>query len=189
MTILCLQSIMVGKRLTQDDVIKHLDDPNATSVCFVSQEREDFLVLFERFLVHFQRKRIVFQFYQRRKRMTIPQIQRIHLVLHHHIQILHPLLFVVEPREVLWRVGIFIDCMPRQIDRLLKSDARATHHHLWRLVCNRCSQTALITSRFDVSIVTSHLKSAITKSVHQFNSSIDDTAWIVAHHIIAAAIV
>ena len=64
MAVLCLQAVMVGKGLTQYDIIKHLNDPDATTISLMGQEREHFLVLLKCLLVNFQRKRIVLQFYQ-----------------------------------------------------------------------------------------------------------------------------
>ena len=61
--------------------------------------------------------------------MTVPQIQRVHLVLNHHVEIFNPFGLVVEPREVLWCIGILIDRMTWQVHRLLQTDTRATHHH------------------------------------------------------------
>ena len=94
------------------------------------QKREDVLVLLERLLIDFQGEGVVFEFDQRGKGVAVPQVQRVVLVLDHHVKILHPLLLVVEPREVLWRIGILINGMSRQIDGLLQSDARTAHHHL-----------------------------------------------------------
>ena len=53
MTILCLQSVMVCEGLAEDDVIEHLNNPDASLVSLMSQEREYFLVLLEGLLVHF----------------------------------------------------------------------------------------------------------------------------------------
>ena len=38
MTVLCLQSIMVGKRFAQNDIIEHLNHPDATLVGFMGEE-------------------------------------------------------------------------------------------------------------------------------------------------------
>ena len=162
MTVLRLQSVVVGKGFTQYDVIEHLDHPDATLVSFMSQERKNLLVLFECLLVHLKCKRIVLQLHQRGKGMSVPEIQRVHLVLYHHVQILHPLLLVVEPREVLWRIRILIDGMTWQINRLLQSDTCATHHHL------RC----FLAIKRLVSLDT----------LGQFHTTIDDACSIVARH-------
>ena len=131
----------------------------------MSEERKDFLVLLESLLVHFQGKGIVLELYQRCKRMSVPQVQRVHLVLHHHIQILHPLLLVVEPREVLWCIGVFIDSMTWQINCLLQSDTCTTHHHTWHF-----------RSRLNA------LQSLLTDTLSQFHTTIDDACSIVARH-------
>ena len=120
---------MVSEGLAEDDIIEHLNDPDTAPVCLMCQERIDFFVFLKCFLVHLQGKGIVFQLHQRSKGMAVPQVQRIVLVLNHHIEILHPLLFVIEPREVLGCIGIFIDGMARQIYCFLQSDACAAHHH------------------------------------------------------------
>ena len=102
---------MVGKGFAENDIIEHLYDPDATFVSLVGQEREYLLVFLEGFLIDLKCKGIVFQFDERCKRVTVPQVEGVHLVLYQHIEIFRPLLFVVEPREVLWRIGIFIDLM------------------------------------------------------------------------------
>ena len=165
MTVLRLQSVVVGKGFTQYDVIEHLDHPDATLVSFMSQERKNLLVLFECLLVHLKCKRIVLQLHQRGKGMSVPEIQRVHLVLYHHVQILHPLLLVVEPREVLWRIRILIDGMTWQINRLLQSNTCATHHHAWHF---RSQLNAL--------------QSLLTDALGQFHTTIDDACSIVARH-------
>ena len=68
--------------------------------------------------------------------MAIPQVERVHLVLHQHVEILHPLGLVVKPREVLRSIGILIDAVSWQVDRLLQSDTCAAHHHIG-LFCRR----------------------------------------------------
>ena len=64
MTVLCLQTVMVSKRLAQDDIIEHLDNPDATTVCLMGKEREYFLILLECLFVHLQGKGIVLQLHQ-----------------------------------------------------------------------------------------------------------------------------
>ena len=53
MTILRLQSVMFSERFAEDDVIEHLNNPDASLVSLMGQEREYFLVLLEGLLVHF----------------------------------------------------------------------------------------------------------------------------------------
>ena len=119
MAVLRLQSVMVSKRFAENDVIEHLDNPNAAPVGLVRQERKYFLVLLECLFIYFQSEGIVLQFHQRGKGMTIPQVERIVFVLYHHVEVFHPFRLVVEPREVLRRIGILVDGMAREIDGLL----------------------------------------------------------------------
>ena len=170
--VLCLQTVMVGKGLAQDDVIEHLDDPDAAAVGLVGKEREDFLVLLERLLVHLQGEGIVLQLHQRGKGMTVPQVQRVVFVLHHHVEVFHPLLLVVEPREVLRGVRVFINTMTRQIDRLLQSDAGASHHHLGCFLNGMLRRHRNILSK----------SAGLTDAVCQFHAAIDDTRGIVARY-------
>ena len=144
MPVLRLQTVVVGERLTQNDVIEHLDNPDATTVSLMGQEGEYLLVLFEGLFVHLHGKGIVFQFHQRGKRMPVPEVQRIELVLHHHVEVPDPLFLIVEPREVLGCVRVFIDGMSWQILRLLQSDAGAAHHHLRTLVNHWCRETGSV---------------------------------------------
>ena len=125
---------MVGKGFAEDDVIEHLDDPDTTAVSLMGEKREHVNVLLESRVINLQGEGIVLQLHQRGEGMTVPEVERVILVLYHHVQVLHPFLLVVEPREVLWRVRVFIDAMPRQIDRFLQSDAGAAHDHAWRFL-------------------------------------------------------
>ena len=167
--VLRLQSVMIGKGLAEDDVIEHLDDPDATAVSLMGEKREHVNVLLECRVIDFQGKGIVLQLHQRGKGMTVPEVERVILVLYHHVQVLHPFLLVVEPREVLWRVGVFIDAMPWQIDRLLQSDARAAHDHAWRFLDGllRCHRNKL------------NKAARLTNAVCQLHTAIDDTCGIV----------
>ena len=165
MTILCLQSVMVCEGLAQDDVIEHLNDPDASLVSLMSQEREYFLVLLEGLLVHFQGKRIILQLHQRCEGVTVPEVERVHLVLHQHVEVFYPLCFVVEPWEILWGIGILINCMPRQINSLLQSDAGATHHHSWGFCDGLYIQR---TCRLD--------------ALSQFHTTVDDTRSVITRH-------
>ena len=62
MAVLCLQTVVVGEGLAEDDVIEHLDDPDTTTVGLVGEERKDLLVLLKRFFVHLQGEGIVLEF-------------------------------------------------------------------------------------------------------------------------------
>ena len=117
--VLRLQSIMVGKGFRQDDIIEHLDDADAATVSLINEEREHILILLHGGIVNLWCERIVIQFHQRGKGMTVPQVHRVHIIGGQHVEIFNPKGFVVEPREVLGRIRIFVDPMPRQINRLL----------------------------------------------------------------------
>ena len=121
---------MVGKGLRQDDIIEHLDDANTATVSLIHQEAEHILILLHGGIVNLRGERIVIQFHQRGKGMTVPQIHRVHIVGGQHVEIFNPKGFVVEPREVLRRIRIFVDPMPRQINRLLQSHTGTAKHHL-----------------------------------------------------------
>ena len=128
-TVLCLQTIMISKRLGEDDIVEHLNNEDATSVSLPGQEREHLFVLPEGSLIHFEGERIILQFDERSKRMTVPEIERIHLVVYEHIEILDPLFLVIEPREVLWGIRVFVNLMARQINGFLQAYAGTTEHH------------------------------------------------------------
>ena len=128
-TILCLQAIMISKRLGEDDVVEHLNNEDATAVSLPGQEREHLFVLLESGLIHLESERIILQFDERSKRMTVPEIKRIHLVVYEHIKILNPLFLVIEPREILWGIRVFVNLMARQINGLLQANTGTTEHH------------------------------------------------------------
>ena len=136
-TVLCLQAIMIGKRLGEDDVVEHLNDEDATSVSLPSQEREHLFVLLESGLIHLESERIILQFDERSKRMTVPEIKRIHLVVYEHIKILDPLFLVIEPREVLRCIRVFVNLMARQINGLLQAYTGTTEHHFRRILLHQ----------------------------------------------------
>ena len=121
---------MVGKGLAHDDIIEHLDDTDATAVGLGGEKREHLLVPGHRRIVHLGRKGIVVELHERCKGMPIPEIHRVHVVGRQHVQIPHPQVLVVEPREVLRGVGILVNLMARQIGGLLQAHARAAKHHL-----------------------------------------------------------
>ena len=62
--------------------------------------------------------------------MPVPEVEGVHTVVDEHVEIFHPPLLIVEPGEVLRRVGIFVDMASRQDEGLLHADARAAEHHL-----------------------------------------------------------
>ncbi len=131
--VLRLQSIMVGKGFRQDDIIEHLDDANTATVSLIHQEAKHLLILLHGGIVNLRGERIVIQFHQRGKGMTVPKIHRVHIVSGQHVKIFNPKGFVVEPREVLRRIRIFVYPMTGQIDRLLQSHTGTAKHHLGSL--------------------------------------------------------
>ena len=72
---------MVSEGFAEDDIIEHLDDTDATAVCLVNEEPEHLLVLLHRLVIHLWRKGVVFEFHQGGKGMTVPEIDRVHIVL------------------------------------------------------------------------------------------------------------
>ena len=136
-TVLCLQAIMIGKRLGEDDVVEHLNNKDATAISLPGQEREHLFVLPEGSLIHFEGERIILQFDERSKRMTVPEIERIHLVVYEHIKILNPLFLVIEPREILWGIRVFVNLMTRQINGLLQANTGTTEHHFRRILLHQ----------------------------------------------------
>ena len=83
--------------------------------------------------MYFGGKGIVFQLDKRGKRMAVPQINGIHIVARQHVEILNPEVFVVEPREILRRIRIFIHGASRQENGFLHSDAGSAQFHLGRI--------------------------------------------------------
>ena len=99
--------------------------------------------------------------------MTIPKVERVHAVFDHHVEVAQPHLLVVEPREVLRRVGIFIDGTTRQELRLLHADTGSAKHHLGSISeVGREQEVALR------NIV-----------VDEFTAAIERTCGIVADHL------
>ena len=121
---------MVGKGFRQDDIIEHLDDADAATVSLINEEREHILILLHGGIIYLWCERIIVQFHQRGKGMTVPKIHRIHIIGGQHVKIFNPKGFIVEPREVLGRIRIFVDPMTGQIDRLLQSHTGTAKHHL-----------------------------------------------------------
>ncbi len=99
---------MLGKRLGKKNVIEHLYHKDTTLVSLIGNERVHLLILLESLIVHFYCKRIVLKLDKRCKRMAVPQIKGVHAIGHKHIQVLHPQFLIVEPREVVRSVRIFI---------------------------------------------------------------------------------
>ena len=128
--ILRSQAIVFGKGFREQDVIEHLNDEDTTLRSLVRNKRIDLLVLAEGLLIHFYGKGIILQSHKRGKGVSVPQIDRVHAILDQHIEILHPQLLIVEPREGLGRVGILIDRASGQVVGLLHTDAGAAQHHL-----------------------------------------------------------
>ena len=130
--VLRLQSVVVGKGLREDDVVEHLDDADAAPVGLIHQKSEHLLILLHRSIVNFGCERIVLQLHQRGKRMAVPQVDGVHIVLGQQVKIAYPEVAVVEPREVLRRVRVLIDAVAWQVDRLLQPHTSAAKLHLWQ---------------------------------------------------------
>ena len=96
----------------------------------MGEEGEDFLVLLECGIVHLNGEGVVIEFHERGEGVAVPQVDRVHAVVDEHVEIVYPLLLVIEPREELWRVRILIDHASGQEIRLLHADTSATEHHL-----------------------------------------------------------
>ena len=173
MAVLCLQTVVVGEGLAQDDVVEHLDDPDAAAVGLMGEEGEHVHVLLEGLVVYLQGEGIVLQFHQRGKGMSVPEVERVVFVFYHHVEVLHPFCLVVEPGEVLGSIGIFVDAVAGQIDCLLQTYAGAAHHHswcfldgLWRWHRNILNETA-----------------GLSDAVCQLHAAIDDTRGIVTNDL------
>ena len=63
---------MVGKGFREDDIIEHLDDANTATVSLINKKREHILILLHGGIVNLRGERIVVQFHQRGKGMTVP---------------------------------------------------------------------------------------------------------------------
>ena len=127
---MCLDAVVVGKGFRHQDVVEHLDDPDAALGCFGGQEGEHFLVLLHGGVIHLRCEGIVVEFHQRSKGVAVPQKHGVHVVCGEHVKIFYPQFFVVEPWEVFRCIGIFVNLMPRQVISLLQSDAAASYFHL-----------------------------------------------------------
>ena len=166
-TVLGLQPIMIRKRLTEKNIIEHLNNKNTAFLRFSSEEQKHVLIHLERFIIHFHCKRIVFQTDQRCKRMSVPQIKRVHPVLHQHVQIIYPLCLIIKPRKILRRIRILVYTTSGQILHLLYTYTATPKNHLGR-ICkgSRQIETALIG----------------LQPVYDFTTPIDNSRSIVTHH-------
>ena len=134
-TVLRLDAVMVGERLGDDDVVEHLYDLDAAASRLPREEVVHLLVLTERGTVNLHSERIILQAHEGGKRMAVPEIERVHLVVDEHVEVTRPQRLVIEPREVLRGVRILIDLMAGQVSRLLQADTRAAQHHAGVLGC------------------------------------------------------
>ena len=132
--VLCSNLVMLCEWFRNKNIVEHLYDENTTTVCLLCEECEDFLVLLECSIVNLNCVRIVWQFYQRSKRMTVPKIYRVHAVFYKHVKIFNPMLLVVEPREEFWCVRIFIHHAAWQQIWFLNTNTSAAKHHLWSIL-------------------------------------------------------
>ena len=130
MAVLRLQPVVVGEGLAKYNIVEHLDDPDAPAPGLAGDEVVHLLVLTVGLLVHLEGEGIVLEPDERGEGVAVPEVERVELALHHHVEVAQPRRLVVEPGEVLPCVGIFVDGMSGQVDGLLQSDARAAHHHL-----------------------------------------------------------
>jgi len=73
-TILRFQSVMIGKRFRQENIVEHLNHKDTALVGLLGQEREYLFVLFKGSLIDLQCKRILLELHQRSKRVTVPQV-------------------------------------------------------------------------------------------------------------------
>ena len=170
--VLRLYPIVVGEGLADDNIVEHLDDINSPSRCLLGEKGEHFLVFREGGAIDFDSERIVFQSHQRRKRMSVPQIQRVHPVVDEHVEVPYPQLFIVEPREILGCIRILIDPMPGQIGCLLKSHTSPTKHHFGCIADH-----------------SGHLQAPRpARSVGNFVTSVNHAAAVVAHDAYPLAI-
>ena len=122
-------AVRFGERFGDENVVEHLHEPDAALVAFLREPAELLLIFLENIVRHFDRVGIILEPHERRERMAVPEIQRVHAVRREEIEILAPELLVVEPREQFRRVGILVNFSARQDERLLHPDARAAQGH------------------------------------------------------------
>ena len=122
--------VMLGKGFRKQDVVEHLNHEDTALRGLVREEREHLLVLAEGLLVHLHGEGVILELHERGKGVPVPQIDRIHAVLYEHIEVLHPQLLVVEPGEILGRIGVLIDRATGQVVGLLHTDTRTAQDHL-----------------------------------------------------------
>ena len=156
---------MLCKWFGKDDIVEHLYHEDTTFVRFFRKERKHLFILLERLFVYFQRKRIIFQFDQRCKRMTIPEIQGIHAVGYQHIEIFNPLFLIIKPRETFRSIRILIHTVSRQVSHLLQTDTSAAEHH-FRTIFQLFRKVKLAIR--------------VVHTVYQFATSVDHSASVSA---------
>ena len=128
--VLGLDAVVLRKGFGDEDVVELLYDEDAALVGLLGEEAVHLLVLLERLVVDLDGEGIVLQADERSEGMPVPEVEGVHTVVDEHVEIFHPPLLIVEPGEVLRRVGIFVDMASRQDEGLLHADARAAEHHL-----------------------------------------------------------
>jgi len=117
--------VVFGKGLGHKDVIKHLDDPDASLVRFFSQQTVHLHVALIDLFGDFQGIRIILQFDQGSEGVTVPQVEGVHTVGNQEVQELDPLVLVIEKGEVFGCVRILIGFTARQNRRQLHPNAGA----------------------------------------------------------------
>lgn len=122
-------AMLLGKRLREEDVVEHLHQPDAAPVALGRQPAKHLDVLREHVRRHFDGLGVILQLHQRREWMAVPEVKRVHAVRGEEVQVLTPEHLVVEPREQLRRVGVFVSLPPRQDGGLLHPDACAAQGH------------------------------------------------------------
>ena len=126
--------MMFGERLRYDDVVEHLHEPDAPLVTLLGNVAKHRDVLLEYLRRNLKCVGIVVELYQRSKWMTVPDIERVHPVFDEKVEILSPILFVVEKGEQLGRVWILIDFPARQDRRLLHAKAGTAELEGWSIL-------------------------------------------------------
>ena len=128
--VLGLDAVMVGEGLRYDDVVEHLYHADAPALGLGGEKREHLLVLEHRRIIHLRGEGIVVELHQRGEGVPVPQIHRVHVVRGQHVEVSQPEVLVVEPREVLGGVGVFVHTVTWQVDGFLESYAGTAQLHL-----------------------------------------------------------
>ncbi len=119
------EAVAFGERLGDEDAVELLHQPDATAVTLGGEPAKHPDVAGEDFVIHLNCLRVVRQAHERGERVAVPQVERVHPEVGKVVEVSGPARLVVEEREFLRRVGVFVNPSAGEIGGLLHANARA----------------------------------------------------------------